>query len=252
MKTVEMQIPKKASAMQSICEWMEVWNTNFHYCSYAPDVWFWINMSLRAITGTHFERRHGKQSFMYLWLGYLKKLFVDAILDSYKYVCLRQKFVLFCLFLQPNCFCHWLAAKQDLILLVLLGRNTCLPPRSFIFWTSRAPSSGRLPIACELHWRRRDQPANGRRLARLPRSSTSEVGPGRLSLTSEIVRQEVIKPRENSKMLMQGLIRAAGEPIPTSKLRVFIFTRLLAPKHTNLVANLYKILGWSKLSVQPF
>ena len=24
MKTVEMQIPKKASAMQSICEWMEV------------------------------------------------------------------------------------------------------------------------------------------------------------------------------------------------------------------------------------
>ena len=118
MKTVEMQIPKKASAMQSICEWMEVWNTNFHYCSYAPDVWFWINMSLRAITRTHFERRHGKQSFMYLWLGYLKKLFVDAILDSYKYVCLRQKFVLFCLFLQPNCFCHWLAAKQDLILLV--------------------------------------------------------------------------------------------------------------------------------------
>ena len=111
MKTVEVQIPKKASAMQSICQRMEVWNTNFHHCSYAPDVWFWINLSLRAITRTHFERRHGKQSFIYLWLGYLKKLFVGAILDSYKYVGLRQKFVFFCLFLQPNCFCHWILSE---------------------------------------------------------------------------------------------------------------------------------------------
>lgn len=230
MKTVEMQIPKKASAMQSICEWMEVWNTNFHYCSYAPDVWFWINMSLRAITRTHFERRHGKQSFMYLWLGYLKKLFVDAILDSYKYVCLRQKFVLFCLFLQPNCFCHWLAAKQDLILLVLLGRNTCLPPRSFIFWTSRAPSSGRLPIACELHWRRRDQPANGSRLARLPRPSTSEVVPGRLSLTTKLLCKKTSNLEKTARCwCIKGLIRTLGEPTPTSKLIVLIFTRLLVP-----------------------
>ena len=64
--------------------------------------------------------------------------------------------------------------------------------------------------------------------------------------------QEDIKPRENSKMLMQGLIRAAGEPIQTSKIRVFIFTRFLSPKDTHLVANLYKILGCSKLSIQPF
>ena len=238
--------------MQSICEWMEGWNTNCHYCKYAPDAWFWIYMSLRSINRTHFERRHGKQSFMYVWLGYLKKFFVDAILDSYKYVCLSQKFDLFCLFLQPNCFCHWLAAKQQLILLVLLGRNTCLPPRAFILWKSRAPSAGRLPIAWELHWRRRDQPTNGSRLARLPRPSTLEVVPGRLSLTSEIVMQEDIKPGENSKILMQGLIRASDGPIPTCKLRVFIFTRFLSPKDTNLVANLYKILGWSKLSVQPF
>ena len=55
--------------------------------------------------------------------------------------------------------------------------------------------------------------------------------------------QEDIKPKETSKMLMKGLIMAAGEPIPNRKLRVYNFTRLLSPKDTNFMANLYKIHG---------
>ena len=166
-------------------------------------------------------------------------------MDSYKNVYLSQNIDLFCLFLQPSCFCHCVAAKQDIILLVLLGTNTFFPPQTFILWKSRARSAGRLPIALELHWHRRDQTTNDSRLARLPRPSTYKVVPGHLSLTSKIVMKEDIKPKETSKMLIQGLIRAAGTPIPTSKLRVFYFTRLLSPKDTNLVANL------SKFSADP-
>ena len=220
--------------MQGSWDWIEHWNTNCHYWRYAPCVCFQNYMSLRAIT-EHISSTGTASSFSCNCDWYIYKMFFGVCNIGLIQICISQSVLWFILpFIETQLFWPLCGCKTSIILLVLLGTNTCLPPRAFILWKSRACSAGWLPIEWELHWHRRDQTTNDNRLARLPRPSASKVVPGRLSLTSKIVMQEDIKPKETSKMLMQGLIRAAGEPIPTNKLRVFNFHGFCLPRTPTL------------------
>ena len=200
--------------MKSIWDGIEHWNTICHCCRYLPNICFRNYMSLCAIT-EQFSRTGTTCSHSCNCDWEIYKMFFGVCDFGLIQICISQSELWFILpFIATQLFWPLCGCKTSIILLVLLGTNPCLPPLAFILWKSRARSAGRLPIKWELHWHRRAQTTNDNRLARLPRPSASKVVPGRLSLTSKIVMQEDIKPKETSKSLMQGLIMSAGEPRP--------------------------------------